>query len=81
MEFKKCPRCGNFFHSDMDVCQNCKTNELLDMRKLKDYIETNGTKGCSNIQQMAVDTGINAKNLNRLFENDEFSGIVKLDNK
>ncbi len=29
MEFKKCPRCGNFFTSDIDVCQSCKTNEKI----------------------------------------------------
>ncbi len=79
MEFKKCPRCGSFFHSDLEVCQSCKTNEVLDIEKLRNYIEMNGTKGCDNIQQMAVDTGINAKNLNRYLSNDEFSEKVKLD--
>ena len=39
MEFKKCPRCGNFFHSDMDVCQACKTNENLDIQKLKNFFD------------------------------------------
>ncbi len=76
MEFKKCPRCGNFFHSDLEVCQNCKTNEILDMQKFRSYIETNGIRACENVQQMSVDTGINSKNLNRYLLNDEFSEMV-----
>ena len=76
MEFKKCPRCGNFFHSELEVCQACKTNESLDVQKLRNYIETNGTQKCSTIQQISVETGINSRNLNRYLLNEEFSGII-----
>ena len=76
MEFKKCPRCGNFFHSELEVCQACKTNESLDVQKLRNYIETNGTQKCSTIQQISVETGINSRNLNRYLLNEEFSGTI-----
>lgn len=79
MEFKKCPRCGNFFHSELDVCQSCRTNDILDVQKLREYIELNGRETCSNIQQLSVATGINAKNLNRYILNEEFSGIFGQD--
>lgn len=76
MEFKKCPRCGNFFHSDLDVCQNCKTNESLDVQKLRNYFEQNGIGVNATIQQISIDTGINSRNLNRYLLNEEFSGMI-----
>ncbi len=81
MEFKKCPRCGNFFHSDLEVCQACKTNENLDIQKLRNYIDLNGTENCQNVQQISIDTGINTKNLNRYLGTAEFSGILNKDSK
>ena len=77
MEFKKCPRCGNFFHSDLEVCQSCKTNEILDVQKLRNYIETNGVESCENIQQVSIATGINTKNLSRFILSEEFTNIFR----
>ena len=81
MEFRKCPRCGSFFHSEADVCQNCKTNELLDVQKLRAFFEENEGVIASDItvHELSVQTGINAKNLNRYLVQDEFSGFLKQD--
>ena len=73
MEFKKCPRCGNSFTSDIDVCQSCKTNENLDIQKLKNYFEENESTEGYTVQEISVQTGINSRNLNRFLLNDEFS--------
>lgn len=76
MEFKKCPRCGNFFHSEIDVCQACKTNESLDIQKLRNYFEENETKEGFTVQELSVQTGINSRNLNRFLLNEEFSEYI-----
>ncbi|MBP3463510.1 MAG: hypothetical protein ACI4VN_02545 [Clostridia bacterium] len=76
MEFKKCPRCGNFFHSEIDVCQACKTNESLDIQKLKNYFEENDAKEGFTVQELSVQTGINSRNLNRFLLNEEFSEYI-----
>jgi len=39
MEFKKCVRCGSFFVSEGDVCQNCMPKDRLDIIKFKLPIE------------------------------------------
>lgn len=77
MEFKKCPRCGSFFHSDMEVCQKCQSNENLDIEKLKNYFEENSNSGEYTIQDISVQTGISSLNLNRYLISDEFSGYIK----
>lgn len=80
MEFKKCPRCGNFFHSELEVCQSCKTNENLDVQKLKNYFEENGNGINTTVQEISVQTGINSRNLNRYLLNKEFSGRINQGN-
>lgn len=77
MEFKKCPRCGNFFTSEIDVCQSCKNNENLDIQKLKSYFEENESAEGYTVQEISVQTGINSRNLNRFLLNDEFSDYMK----
>ncbi len=73
MEFKKCPRCGNFFVTDMQVCGNCIASENLDVAKLKGYFEEYGAG--ATIQDISIKTGINSKNLNRFLLNEEFSNL------
>lgn len=80
MEFKKCPRCGNFFHSDFEVCQSCKRNENLDVQKLKNYFEQNGTGINATVQEISIQTGINSRNLNRFLLNEEFAGKINQGN-
>ena len=81
MEFRKCPRCGNFYHSEADVCQSCKTNESLDVQKLREYFEENEGASASTItvHDLSVEPGINAKNLNRYLVQEEFSEFLKQD--
>ena len=76
MEFKKCPRCGNFFNSEMDVCQACKTNESLDIQKLKNFFEQDDYEDGVTVQEISMQTGINSRNLNRYLLNDDFSGYI-----
>ena len=73
MEFKKCPRCGNFYITEMQVCQNCVSSENLDVAKLKNYFEEYGTG--ATVQDISIKTGINSKNVNRFLLNKEFSSI------
>ncbi len=73
MEFKKCDRCGCFFLSDSNVCYNCSPKDSFEMSKLKSYLE--GENYSNSIDSISVDTGISVKNLNRYFENKEFSKI------
>ena len=79
MDFRKCPRCGSFYHSDCEVCQNCKTNENLDVQKLRNYFEENGVGMGTTVQEISVQTGINSRNLNRYLISEEFAGKVNQD--
>ena len=73
MEFKKCERCGCFFLSDNDVCDNCTPKDSFEMSKLKNYLESDNY--ANSINSISVDTGITVKNLNRYLENKEFSDL------
>lgn len=75
MELKRCPRCGNFYNSDLNVCQDCKTNENLDVSKLKGYIDQYGVNASS--EEMAINTGVNVKNINRYLSDTEKYGLVE----
>ena len=71
MEFKKCKRCGCFFLSESNVCENCVPKDSFEMSNLKNYLE--GENYLDSINSISVDTGISVKNLNRFFEDKEFS--------
>ena len=73
MEFKKCKRCGCFFLSDYNVCENCNPKDAFELSKLRNYFA--GEIQASSIDSIAVDTGISVKNLNRYLENEEFGKI------
>ena len=62
MEFKKCVRCGSFFVTAGDVCQNCMPKDKLDMMKFQSYVENNSEDSASTI---SLNTGINLRNVNR----------------
>lgn len=69
MEFKKCVRCGSFFVTEGDVCQNCMPKDKLDRFKFQDYIENNVEISASDI---SINTGISIRNVNRyLSQNNE----------
>lgn len=73
MEFKKCERCGCFFLSAHNVCENCSPKDSFELSKLRSYFDTDAY--ASSVDSIAVDTGITVKNLNRYLENKEFSKI------
>lgn len=62
MEFKKCARCGSFYITDGDICQNCMPKDRLDFLKFNDYIQNNEN---SSVDFISVNTGISVKNVNR----------------
>ena len=74
MELKKCVRCGKFFASDVEVCNECEKKDLADISKLKVFFEDSYVAGGSKVE-ISASTGISARNLNRYLGNEEFSGI------
>ena len=75
MELKRCPRCGNFYNSGLNVCQDCKTNENLDVSKLKGYTDQYGMNAST--EEMAINTGVNVKNINRYLSDTEKYGLLE----
>ncbi len=74
MELKRCARCGKFYASDVDVCQECSKKDLADLSKLKGFFAENYVSGVSKME-ISASTGISARNLNRYLGYEEFSGI------
>lgn len=72
MEIKKCNRCGSFYTSDAQVCQNCIQKDKQDIVKLQGFINENGINLTK--QQISMGTGISTKNLDRYLQNDDFKG-------
>ena len=78
MEFKKCERCGCFFLSDSNVCENCSPKDSFEMSRLKNYLS--GENVSNSINSISIDTGISVKNLNRYLVTEAFSKLSsKLD--
>ena len=73
MEFKKCERCGSFYLSESNICENCSPKDNFELSKLRNYFE--GDIQSNSIDSISVDTGISVKNLNRYLINEEFSEI------
>ena len=66
MEFKKCERCGCFFVTEGDVCQNCMPKDKLDIANLQNYFEQNSDYSLDSI---SLDTGISVRNVSRHINN------------
>ena len=73
MELKRCARCGSFFTSDSDVCQLCNKKDSADVLKLKNFLSEK--EDILTKEQIALDTGISIKNLDRYLNMKEFSNI------
>lgn len=73
MEFKRCERCGSFYLSESNICENCSPKDNFELSKLRNYFE--GDIQANSIDSIAIDTGISVKNLNRYLGNEEFSEI------
>lgn len=74
MELKKCARCGKFFASDVEVCQECAKKDSVDLSKLKGFFAEINAGGITK-NDIISSTGISARNLNRYLGYEEFSGI------
>ena len=88
MDFKKCPRCGNFYTSILAVCQKCQTNENIDIQKLKNYFDETEDYKEMDVQEISYHTGITPGNLSRYMISEDFSEYVtqeknqkRIDNK
>ncbi len=68
MEFKKCSRCGGFYTSEGQVCQNCAPKENCEYSAFKSYVEANGTT--NPLYDIAGETGISTKHINRFIATD-----------
>ncbi len=68
MEFKRCPRCGNFFVTEGEVCNACAPKDRLDLYKVQSYFEENSDYSVDNI---AIDTGVSVKNVTRYLNNSQ----------
>lgn len=74
MELKRCARCGRFYASDVEVCQECEKKDFADLSKLKGFFADNYVSGVTKTE-ISAHTGISARNLNRYLGYEEFSGI------
>ena len=74
MELKRCARCGKFYASDVEVCQECEKKDIADLSKLKGFFSDNYVTGVTK-NEISAHTGISARNLNRYLGYEEFSGI------
>lgn len=77
MEFKKCERCGCFYTSNDNVCYNCLTKEKSEINKFKNYIEENNINQINSLNDIAIQTGISGKNINRFLNYEDFSDVSK----
>lgn len=77
MEFKKCARCGCFYTSNDNVCYNCLSKERFEMNKFKTYIEEANLGNINSLNDIAINTGISDKNINRFLGYDDFSQVAK----
>ena len=74
MEVKKCLRCGCFFASSNNICDNCISQDQREINNLKTYLEENNN--FSSVEELSINTGISQKNLNRFLEEKEFQCIA-----
>lgn len=75
MEIKRCARCGQFFETINEVCNNCISKDNKDIGKLKSYFSYGYVAGKVSLGDISNETGITMKNLNRLIVSEEFEGV------
>ena len=74
MELKRCARCGKFYSSDVEVCQDCEKKDVAELSKLKGFFSNYNVSGISR-GEISAQTGISARHLNRYLGYEEFCGI------
>ena len=73
MIFNKCVRCGAFFSTEDSVCPNCKPKDEFDKASLQNFIANNEIP--TNTKDLAFQSGISEKNVNRFLNTKEFSNL------
>ena len=79
MELKKCARCGKFYISEVDVCNDCERKDNVELTKLKVFFENEGVTEITKAEIFAS-TGISYKNLNRYLNYEDFNNINIIEN-
>lgn len=79
MELKRCARCGKFYASDVEVCQECAKKDTAELSKLKGFFAESYASSVTK-NEIISSTGISARNLNRYLGYEEFNGIFIKDN-
>ena len=72
MEFKRCPRCGNFFVSNNDICCKCQVKDRADIAKLNNILDS--SSNINSINELSANSGVNPSNINRFIE-DKFISL------
>ncbi len=74
MEIKRCVRCGSLYMAEKEVCNECFAKDNAEVIKLRGIL-SEGLEVGTTKQDLAVKTGITAKNLDRFLQSEEFNGI------
>ena len=74
MELNRCKRCGAFFATSNNVCPNCQTKDMAEQALLKDFLTENNYSG--SVENLAINTGISEKNINRFLSEDDFKSFI-----
>ena len=77
MELVRCSRCGIFYTNGGYVCPKCTDKDNFELSTFKTYVEENGIE-LESLSQVAQNTGISEKNLNRFLSYDGLQGYKKL---
>ena len=72
MEIKRCARCGGFFETVNDVCNNCVGKDNKELGKLKNFLSGYDHSEEITRRDISNNTGITMKNLNRFLSGEEF---------
>ena len=75
MNFNRSSRCGGFFMSEGNTCPSCLQKDQLEMSRLENFIMENSNTNL-NLEDIASNTGISNKNLNRFLSQEQFSNFV-----
>lgn len=75
MEIKRCARCGGFFETENEVCNNCIERDNRELGKLKNFLSGYDHSEEITRREISYTTGITMKNLNRFLLGEEFAGI------
>ena len=80
MEVKRCARCGGFFETEREVCNNCTAKDSKDLGKLKNYFGEYGYSINVTKTELSSNVGVTLKNLNRFLTYEEFSEVTLVSN-